>query len=151
MSNNQLNREERSALGSRIVIPCSDSYEFVTLSQVIRIEGLQNYSRVFLQDGSMLICTCNIGLLKKKLSGQGFVSCHKSHLINESHIVRYAKEGYVQMADESCVPVSRRQKAIFIEQVINKYDIRTSCKEQGPLLSIPALKSNGILKAIPEK
>lgn len=117
----------------KIIVPCADAYEFIMLSDLVRCEGLQNYSRIFLKDGSMLVCTYNIGMLKKQLAVHGFISCHKSHLINEAHIVRYAKEGYVQMVDESCVPVSRRQRSGFLSHVMNKYDIVSGLSRKLPV------------------
>lgn len=107
----------------KVVVPCTDSYEFVTVSDIIRCEGLQNYSRIYLSDGRMLVCTNAIGTVKANLQRRGFISCHRSHVINKDHILRYSKEGYVQMDDESCVPVSRRKKSEFIREVILEHCI----------------------------
>lgn len=120
---NQLNNTFPDYLPTKVVIPCTGSYEFVTVTDIIRCEGLQNYSRIFLNDGRILVCTHAIGAVKTNLLDRGFVSCHRSHLINKNHILRYSKEGYVQMADESCVPVSRRKKSEFIREVIEKHSI----------------------------
>lgn len=133
MSESQLNNHERMVESQRIVIPCSDSFEFVAVRDIVRCEGLQNYSRVYLKDGSMLVCTSTIGVLKRGLSSLGFICCHKSHLINIAYVVRFVKEGYVQLSDESCVPVSRRQKAQFMEQVVNRYNLFTEKNEAKPL------------------
>ena len=135
----------------RIVIPCSNSYEFVTIGQILRCEGLQNYSRVFLTDTRMLICTCTIGVLRKQLRPYGIIACHKSHLINQAHITRYAKEGYVQMADESCVPVSRRQRPAFMEQVIDKYNVMTINNAEAPVVDLITRKSNDSLETMSKK
>lgn len=109
----------------KIVLPCVDSYEFVTLNQLVHCEAKQNYTQIFLKDTRVIICTISIGALERKLVEHGFISCHKSHLINRRHILRYKKEGYVEMTDESNIPVSRRKKAEFMKQVIDKYNIST--------------------------
>lgn len=109
----------------KVVIPGPKTLEFVELKDLIRIEGLQNYSRVYMKNGAMHICTYNIGRFKKLLKEYGFISCHKSHMINEELISRYYKEGYVEMIDESSVPVSRRLKSQFIERIMEKYNIKT--------------------------
>jgi len=96
----------------KITIPCSRTFEFIRLQDIIRFEGLQNYTKVFLKDGQSLISTNNIGVYKKQLTTLGFYCCHKSHLINEAHIARYHKDGIVQLSDDSSVPVSRRKRPI---------------------------------------
>ncbi|MFT4665373.1 MAG: hypothetical protein ACI8YQ_001791 [Polaribacter sp.] len=51
----------------------------------------------------------------------GFYSTHKSHLINTELISKYLKEGLVVMVDAANVPVARRKKEEFVEQVLNGY------------------------------
>lgn len=94
----------------RIAVPCCKTIEFVQLDQIIRFEGLQNYTRVFLSSSEMIVSKEGIGFYKKNLEGHGFFSCHKSHMVNESHIKRFHKEGYLEMVDTSTVPLARRRK-----------------------------------------
>ena len=46
------------------------------------------------------------------LSDHGFLRIHQSHLVNIAHIKSLQKSdgGYVQMVDESIVPISRSKK-----------------------------------------
>ena len=101
-----------------IVIPCADTYEFLKLKDIVRLESLQNYTRIFMLNGDKFISSKNIGKYKKELEEQGFYHCHKSHIINVSLIRKYYKTGYCLMADSSNVPVSRRRKQDFITEVI---------------------------------
>jgi len=117
----------------KIVIPCCHTYEFLEFEQIIRFEGLQNYTRVFIKDGRSIVSTTNIGYYKTNLTDQGFFCCHKSHLVNEQHIVRYHKEGTIELTDFSMVPVSRRKKQIFIDRVLEKYSITE--RKEAKLLS----------------
>jgi len=102
----------------KVAIPCSTSFEIIQLSQIIRCEGMQNYSKVYLTNGNYLVSSSSLGVYKKNLTSLGFFSCHKSHLINEEHIVRYLKDGRVEMSDESIVPVARRKREQFMDSVI---------------------------------
>jgi len=97
----------------KIVIPCSKSYDFVNVSDIVRCEGMQNYTKVFLQNGDTIISSCNLGVYGKALRVYGFFTCHKSHVINTQKIVRYYKEGFIEMTDASVAPVSRRRKENF--------------------------------------
>jgi two-component system LytT family response regulator len=103
----------------KIVIPCSKSYDFVYIKNIIRCEGMQNYTKVFLDTGDTIISSCNVGIYGKGLSDFGFFSCHKSHVVNTSKIVRYHKEGLVEMVDASVIPISRRKRDEFLEQIVS--------------------------------
>ncbi len=52
------------------------------------------------------------------LESYGFFSTHKSHLVNNTHITRYLKDGTVILSDGSNAPVARRRKEDFMEQVV---------------------------------
>lgn len=110
----------------KIAIPCCKSYDFELVKNIVRCEGLQNYTRIFLSSGEMLISSSNIGVYKKCLKDFGFFCCHKSHVINVNHIKKFFKEGYIEMVDTSSVPLSRRRKGDFLKQIINKYDISSN-------------------------
>ena len=105
----------------KIVVPGSKTLDFILLEEIVRCEGLQNYTRIYLLDGRSIISSSNIGVFKSVLSNRDFFSTHKSHLINMNHIIRYHKSGRVEMIDKSFVPVARRKKEDF-QNVILKSD-----------------------------
>lgn len=106
---------------TKLAIPGTNSYEFITISEVIRFEGWQKYTRIHLQDGSCLVSSYNIGHFKNMLKNYAFFSTHKSHLINTKMIIRYLKEGTVVMIDDSKVPVSRRKKEEFVTEMLGDF------------------------------
>lgn len=108
------NRQEE-----KIAIPNNSDYFFVFIKDIIRCEGWQKYSKIFLTDGTNIVSSYNIGVYKELLESYGFISCHKSHLINRMHIKKYSKEGTVDMVDDSQVPVSRRKKDEFLQLLLN--------------------------------
>lgn len=97
----------------KLVVPGSKTLDFVILCEIIRCEGLQNYTRIHLKNGNSIISSSNIGVFKSALSHLRFFCTHKSHLINLDHISRYHKAGQVEMIDKSFVPISRRKKEEF--------------------------------------
>jgi len=103
---------------SKITIPGTNAYEFVTVGNIVRCEGWQKYTKIFLKGGDVLISSYNIGMFKEMLESYNFFSTHKSHLINKKEIKRYLKDGTVVMSDDSQVPVARRRKDDFISQVV---------------------------------
>jgi len=103
---------------SKIAIPGSQAYDFVTVENIIRCEGWQKYTKIYLQDGACIVSSYNLGVYRQVLKPYEFYDCHKSHLINKNKIKRYMKEGIVVMSDDSEVPVSRRKKEDFVENVV---------------------------------
>lgn len=102
---------------AKIAIPGSNS--FVEIKNIIRCQGWQKYTHIHLTDGSCILSSYNIGVFKDMLKTYNFYSTHKSHLINQKLITKYLKEGVVVMSDGSQVPVSRRKKEEFLEQILN--------------------------------
>lgn len=105
---------------TKIAISGAESYEFVEVADILRCEGWQKYTRIFLKDGRMILSSYNIGVFKKMLTDYGFFSSHKSHLINTRYVIRYLKEGIVVMVDNSEVPLARRRKDDFQDSVLSK-------------------------------
>ncbi|MFN0216743.1 MAG: LytR/AlgR family response regulator transcription factor [Saprospiraceae bacterium] len=102
---------------NRIGIPTMDGLEFVPTSQIIRCEGLQKCTRVVIQETKDIVSSYNLGEFRKLLEEYGFFAVHKSYLINMSHIRRFDREGTVTMVDGSHVPVSKRKKQEFLDQL----------------------------------
>ncbi|MEM6964417.1 MAG: response regulator transcription factor [Bacteroidota bacterium] len=100
-----------------IGIPTMDGYEFIVIKDIVRCEGLQKCTRVITKGRSDIISSYNIGEFKKKLEDYGFFSPHKSHLISLSKVRKYHKEGTITLSDQSKVPVSRRRKTDFLNQL----------------------------------
>jgi len=105
----------------KMVIPCCQTYNFVKIREIIRCEGMQNYCRVYLTSGEVLTSTNSLGHFKRTLQEYGFVSCHRSHLVNKREIIKYYKDGSVELSDQSSVPVSRRTKESFLNDIMEDY------------------------------
>jgi len=106
---------------TKLAIPGTNAYDFVKIADIVRCEGWQKYTKIYLQNGACIISSYNIGVFKNMLENYAFFSTHKSHLINTKRIVRYLKEGTVIMSDESKVPVSRRKRDEFADQVLKGF------------------------------
>lgn len=100
-----------------IGIPTIEGFEFVSINEIIRCEGLQKCTRVITRDKTDIVSSYNIGEFRKLLEPLGFYSPHKSHLINLNYIRKYHKEGNILMVNNSYVPVAKRKKKEFLNQV----------------------------------
>jgi len=102
---------------NRIGIPTGQGLEFIQTGKIIRCEGEQKYTNIIIENHDKILSSYNLGEFQKLLNSYGFFQPHKSHLINLSHIKRYDREGTVTMSDDSIVPVSRRKRTDFLEQL----------------------------------
>lgn len=115
ISNLLSNLKHRSLSNHRIAIPSMQGIEFVIANDIIRFEGFQSLTTLYVVGGKKMVSSYNIGEFRKLLSKYNFFSPHRSHLINLDHIKKYLKEGTIIMADNSSVSVSRRKKSEFLE------------------------------------
>jgi two-component system LytT family response regulator len=103
---------------TQVAIPGSQSYDFVPVRDIVRCEGWQKYTKIYLTDGSCIISSYNIGVFVDLLKSYGFYSIHKSHFINIQLISKYQSDGTLVMRDSSHVPVARRKRDAFVQDVI---------------------------------
>jgi two-component system LytT family response regulator len=103
---------------AKIAIPGNQNYDFVSVNDIVRCEGEQKYTYIYLLGDKRILSSYNIGRYKDILSNYGFFTTHKSHLINIRHIDKYHMDGTLTMIDGSEVPVSRRRKEVFINEVM---------------------------------
>ncbi len=111
-------RTEKTDLLEEIIgIPTMEGLEFLQVASIIRCEGLQKCTRVITENRSDIVSSYNVGEFRKLLEHQGFFTIHKSHLVNLRKILRLHRDGTIEMTDGSTVPVSRRRKSAFLQQV----------------------------------
>lgn len=114
------NLEHAGKQAAKVSIPSSDYHEFVTVADIVRCEGWQKYTRIYLKSGTSIVSSYNIGIFREMLEQYGFYAPHKSHLVNENYIEKYNKTGFITLTDASEIPVSRRKK----DEFLNKYTPR---------------------------
>lgn len=76
---------------------------------------MQNYCRLYKDDGSYVLTSMTFGRALDLLMPYGFFQCHKSYALNLSKVLRYLKEGKAEIVGEVFVPVARRRRNKFLE------------------------------------
>jgi two-component system, LytTR family, response regulator len=96
----------------RIALSTSDGIHLFEVSDIIRCESQDNYTKFYIKDAKPVLISKTLKEYEDLLSGQGFERIHQSHLINLSYLRSYIKKdgGYVVMADNSNLPISQRKK-----------------------------------------
>lgn len=97
---------------NKIALPSSEGLDFVRPSEILRCESQSNYTTVFFTNGKKVLVSRTLKEIEELLLGHGFFRVHHSHLVNLNEVTRYVKGsgGYLVMADEREVPVSRSRK-----------------------------------------
>lgn len=99
----------------RIAIPSMTAIEFINVKNIIRIEGMEKLTGIYILNRKRMVSSYNIGKFRKLLNDHNFFSPHKSHLINMDYVKRYLREGVIEMIDGSSIPVAKRKKSEFLE------------------------------------
>ncbi len=96
----------------RIALSTSDGIHLFEISDIIRCESEDNYTKFFIRNNKPLLISRTLKEYEEMLSEHGFERIHQSHLINLTFLKSYIKKdgGYVIMSDNSHLPISQRKK-----------------------------------------
>ncbi len=96
----------------RIALSTSDGIHLFEISDIIRCESEDNYTKFFIKNHKPVLISKTLKEYEELLSEHGFERIHQSHLINLSYLKSYIRKdgGYVIMADNSNLPISQRKK-----------------------------------------
>lgn len=96
----------------RIALSNSDGIHLFDVSDIIRCESEDNYTKFFIKNNKPVLISKTLKEYEELLTEHGFERIHQSHLINLAYLKSYIKKdgGYVVMADNSNLPISQRKK-----------------------------------------
>lgn len=91
---------------SRIILPSGNESVLVVSDDIVYLEAFGKKTQITLNDGKEIICTCGLSDVSEKL-GQGFVSCHRSYVVNIGAIRKISRTE-ITMDSGKKIPLSRR-------------------------------------------
>lgn len=96
----------------RIALSNSDGIHVFEVSDIIRCESEDNYTKFFIKNSKPILISKTLKEYEDLLTEHGFERIHQSHLINLAYLKSYIKKdgGYVVMADNSNLPISQRKR-----------------------------------------
>jgi two-component system LytT family response regulator len=114
-----LKNEIRAKENKRIALPTADKINYIEINQIVKCQGEANYTKVHMCNGEEQLVSKPLVDYEEILADYGFIRCHKSYLVNVSHIQSFVKSdgGYLIMSDRSTVPVSRRKKELVLNEL----------------------------------
>jgi two-component system, LytTR family, response regulator len=104
---------------SKIGLPVAEGLHFVNANAIIRAEAKGSYTIIYLVNDKKITCTKPLKDIEVLLPGKQFMRVHNSWIINSAHLKKYfkGKDSYVEMEDDSIVPVSIRRKGDFLDMI----------------------------------
>lgn len=87
----------------------------ISLPDILYFKSDNNYSEVYLKNGSRHVLTKTLKRFETELEGCFFERCHQSYLVNVTHIDRVNSTGNTVFVKEHELPVSRRNKSKLLE------------------------------------
>ena len=102
-----------------LLIPTSKGIELVHPADIIRIEAISNYSKIYFVSGKTLVVSKVLKWFEETLSGAQFIRVHRTHIVNKMFIDRCIKTaGYkVGLINGELVEVSRRKRTLLIQSL----------------------------------
>lgn len=108
----------------RLLIPTFQTLELIEIKDLISIKAFENYSKIYLTQKRIYTSTQAFGKFVAILDPHNFYQCHKSYIVNLDHIVRYYKNGEIEMTEDIKIPVARRRKEEFLENLALQLTLR---------------------------
>lgn len=103
----------------KVAIPSFKGLDFIEIQNIIRCEGLQGYTVLYLKTGEQLISSYSIGFFYKMFENLNFFLAHKSHLINIEYIQKYDRSGTLELENNHLVPLARNRREIFLKRIVD--------------------------------
>jgi two-component system LytT family response regulator len=113
---NKLISDSNTILHKKIAIPLTGGISVLDAADIIRIEAISNYSRIYTKQNENLLSAKTLKDFELSLQQYGFERVHHSHIINLTHLKKYSnKDGsLLEMSDGSAVPLAQRKKAFIL-------------------------------------
>lgn len=104
----------------RISVPTRDGFIIIKNEEITYLEASDNYTMIYMADGSRHLSSKNIKVYEEKLNANVFYRTHKSYIVNvEHHLKEFSrKEGNMAVLDNGkMVPVARRKMTDFLDRI----------------------------------
>lgn len=113
------NLKHTSSENYKLALPTTDGLVFVKMQDILYCEASSNYTEITVMDGKKYIVSRTLKEYEDMLGEHSFYRIHNSYLINLNAIKKYVRGegGYVIMANDKSLDVSKRKKEGFLARI----------------------------------
>ncbi len=103
----------------KLALPTTEGLLFVKVSNILYCEASSNYTEIVTDDGKKHVVSRTLKEYDEMLTDHNFFRIHNSYLINLNAIKKYVRGegGYVVMANDRSLDVSKRKKESFLTRI----------------------------------
>jgi len=105
-----------------ISIPTQTGYAFVKLDNILRLEGVDGYTKIVCNNDKEFFSSYSLGKFSDMINSPLFFQTHRSHIINLNYVTGLLNEGYIELSNKSHIPLSRTRKKLFLDLINGKND-----------------------------
>jgi two-component system, LytTR family, response regulator len=99
-----------------LLLPFLHGRQWVKFGQIVRLEGVGNYTNCVFADGSHLLVALTLKRLHNRIPADAFVRPHRKHLINRLFITQIHASNYtVDLSNGDCIAIARRRASAFMQ------------------------------------
>lgn len=97
---------------NNISIPTNKGISLLCLQNIIRIQSISNYSKIYFADKSHPLTVAKIlHWFEEQLPPEMFVRTHRTHLVNKDHIINVILSSQkMQLSNGEQIVISKRRK-----------------------------------------
>ncbi|TAE26855.1 MAG: LytTR family transcriptional regulator [Cytophagales bacterium] len=97
-----------------LTLPFPLGRQWTNLAQIVRLEGLGNYTLIHFLDGTTLLVALSLKVFMGRVPVGVFVRPHRKHLLNRQHIETVsARHGNILLTNGERIPIARRRVTEF--------------------------------------
>jgi two-component system LytT family response regulator len=113
------NLRQGSSENYKLAIPTAEGLVFIKVSDILYCAASSNYTEIYLTDGKKHLVSRTLKEYEEMLETHDFFRIHHSYLINLNGIKKYVRGegGYVVMANDKSLDVSKRKKESFLARI----------------------------------
>ena len=97
---------------SSISIPTNKGISHLCLQNIIRIQSISNYSKIYFADNSYPLTVAKVlHWFEDNLPAEMFLRTHRTHLVNRQHIIHVLLSAHtMQLSNGEKINISKRKK-----------------------------------------
>lgn len=104
---------------NRISIPTNKGISLLCVQNIIRIQSISNYSKIYFADNSYPLTVAKVlHWFEDNLPSEMFLRTHRTHLVNRTHIIHVGISSQtMQLSNGEQIEISKRRKQWVIERL----------------------------------
>jgi two-component system LytT family response regulator len=93
----------------KLLVPNEKGFSVIEQNDILYLEGYDGYTKINIDPERQIISSYGLGKYEQKLNSN-FFKTHKSYIVNLNKIIEFEKEGYVVLANNVRIPISKKSK-----------------------------------------